>query len=68
MADKPSPDDDKEAEKPASSADEVAALRRMTREERLMLLMKGLDATCGPAPSRRREQAPSPARKSRRKE
>lgn len=62
MAKKPSPDK-AGLDRPelSTSADEVAALRGMTREERLLVLMKGLDATCGPAPARRREPAPSPA-------
>ena len=46
--------------------DEVAALRAMSREDRLALLMKSLDSTCGPMPSRRRD-AGIPAQRPRKK-
>jgi hypothetical protein len=68
MAKKPSPERGGVARRDVSSAaDDVAALRGMSREERLLVLMRGLDATCGPAPARRREPAPAPDPKSRRK-
>ena len=64
MARKPSPRmSDQAGSELSSAAADVAALRSMSREERLVLLMKGLDATCGPVPARRREtarQAPKP--------
>jgi hypothetical protein len=67
MARKPSPGmSDQAGSEFSSGAADVAALRSMSRDERLVLLMKGLDATCGPVPARRRESArqePKPRRK-----
>ncbi len=54
MAKKPSPDADERA---SAEADEVAALRAMSREDRLRTLVKNLDAACGPMPARRRSEA-----------
>lgn len=67
MGKKPPPGTDREradaTSRAASSNDEVTALRGMSREARIELLMKSLDATCGPAPARRREAAQiAPAR------
>jgi hypothetical protein len=36
-----------------SNEDDVAALRSMSREDRIAVLMKGLDAACGPLPPKR---------------
>lgn len=57
MAKKPSPPIDDQAESPVSR-DEVSALRALSREDRLALLMKDFDASSGVAPLRRR---PAPA-------
>lgn len=46
--------DEREAQAPEA---EVAALRDMNREDRLALLMKSLDSTCGPLPSRCKDAA-----------
>ena len=59
MAKKPSPSGEDAAERPASK-DEVAALRNMSREDRLAFLMRDLDATCGALPAKRRAPAPPP--------
>lgn len=71
MGKKPSPGMDGESAdatlKAASSSDEVTALRGMSREARIELLMKSLDVTCGPAPARRREAAQSAPARNRRK-
>lgn len=72
MGKKPSPGMDRERVdatlKAASSNDDVTALRGMSREARIELLMKSLDATCGPAPVRRREAAQSAPARNRRKD
>ncbi len=54
MAKKPSPK--REGEIPARTQDseDVARLRAMSREDRLKLLINGLDEICGPLPARRK--------------
>jgi hypothetical protein len=52
MAKKPSPVAE-EVGDTSSDANEVAALRAMSREDRLRALMKNLDAVCGTLPARR---------------
>ncbi|MBX9758306.1 MAG: hypothetical protein K2Y29_05980 [Beijerinckiaceae bacterium] len=66
MVTKPSPSAPEASAVAASTSAEVARLRGMTRDERLALLMKGLDATCGMSPVRRRETQVAPAPKGRR--
>ena len=57
MAKKPSPDNAERASDAPVDVDNVAALRAMSREDRLRALMKNLDAACGPMPARRRSDA-----------
>lgn len=53
MAKKPSPSDEA-APDPRPDRNEVEALRAMSRDDRLALLMRDFDATSGVAPNRRR--------------
>jgi len=57
MAKKTSPPSDDQAESPVGN-DEVAALRALSREDRLALLMRDFDASSGVAPLRRRPSPP----------
>lgn len=68
MVTKPSPNAPQAIGEAASTSAEVARLRGMSRDERLALLMKGFDATCGTTQSRRRETPLAPEPKTRRKD
>lgn len=68
MVTKPSPTAPQAIGAAASASAEVARLRGMTRDERLALLMKGFDATCGTTQPRRRERLLAPEPKTRRKD
>lgn len=67
MAKKPSPPLEGDAAEPRPDKDEVDALRAMSREDRLALLMRNFDATCGVLPVRRRAIAQATSARSRRK-
>lgn len=66
MVDKPSPDREAAGDAAARKED-VALLRTMSRDERLALLMRSLDETCGARAPRRKPGAqagqPEDARK-----
>lgn len=59
MAKKPSQETGERTPNKSADADEVAALRAMSREDRLRALMKGLDVACGPMHARRRSESQS---------
>lgn len=67
MAKKPSPPTKEDAAEAQPGKDEVSVLRAMSREDRLALLMKDFDATCGVLRARRKPPVQAAPVKPRRK-